>query len=429
MDRIARTWSRTLAIITLTFAQVGCDTQGELDELVRAIAQRDPILAAAPAQGGPWIYNYAADAFAKAPQLMLESVPISTYGGAAGDPRFDLTRVDYVVPLSDGRLMSFARVGNHVFVFGRDGKGQRVIGRTGQGPGDWMRFGNPVPVGGDSVLVVDFANNRLNWVTADGGVVRTAPFEVGGDTRRMNSIAGFVGSRELVMHTAGFWGGHDRDSLNRSLARVASVNIGTGRFRDLFTIPDLQGVEFETRFRGRVAREWMWLRLGGSSAVAVWDSQVASAIATSPDIELRDAQGNLRGRMRPPAIRRAVTRAMRDARIEMELGWINAPTEQMVDANESRRVARESPFADSLPYYDRLIAGSDQTLWAVDAIALSDNGWTATGYTRDGSIRARVTAKGRSRPMSFGAGEVVVRSEDENGVVTLKRYRLVPYRR
>jgi hypothetical protein len=55
MDRIARIWALTLAIVTVTFAQAGCDAAGDLYELVRAVAQRDPILATAPAQGGPGI--------------------------------------------------------------------------------------------------------------------------------------------------------------------------------------------------------------------------------------------------------------------------------------------------------------------------------------------------------------------------------------
>ena len=47
------------------------------------------------------------------------------------DPQYDLTYAYFVVPLSDGRVMTFAPIGNKVFVFGRDGKGDRVIGRTG----------------------------------------------------------------------------------------------------------------------------------------------------------------------------------------------------------------------------------------------------------------------------------------------------------
>jgi hypothetical protein len=97
----------------------------------------------------------------------------------------------------------------------------------------------------------------------------------------------------------------------------------------------------------------------------------------------------------------------------------------MVDPRESERLAREAPFADSLPYFSYMMMGSDQTLWVVDAIAPSDSGWTATAFWRDGGILARLTVRGRSIPMAFGAGQVIVRSEDENGVVSFKVFRMV----
>ncbi len=166
--------------------------------------------------------------------------------------------------------MTFAPVGNKVFVFGRDGKGERVIGRTGQGPGDWMNFGDPVLLEDDTVLVLDFANNRLNWVTADDGIVRTAPYEISADMRGMHNVSGFISTDELLMHSAGSWGGHQTDSLQRSLARVIVANIRTGESRSSGMLPDLQGIQVETRFRGRVRTDSRPLRLGGGALLAAW---------------------------------------------------------------------------------------------------------------------------------------------------------------
>jgi hypothetical protein len=61
----------------------------------------------------------------------------------------------------------------------------------------------------------------------------------------------------------------------------------------------------------------------------------------------------------------------------------------------------------------------------VDAIAPSDSGWTATALGRDGEILARLTVRGRSTPMAFGAGQVIVRTQDENDVVSFKVFRLI----
>jgi hypothetical protein len=291
-----------------------------------------------------------------------------------------------------------------------------------------MNFGDPVLLAGDTVLVLDFANNRLNWVTADGGVVRTEPYVVSGDMRGMSHISGFLPSGELVMHSAGVsWGGQQTDSLQRSLARILAANLTTGQTRPIATVPDIQGVQFETRFRGRARTEWHRLRLGGYAQITTWDSVIATAMASSPAVELRDSAGVVRARLRLGVPRRPVTEPMRAARIAQELQQFDAPrSEGMVDPDESRRIAREAPFADSLPYFDKLIPGSDGTLWVVHAIAPGDTSWTATAVRKDGAIVARLRVPGNSTPMAFGDGRVIVRALDDNDVVSFRVYRLVP---
>jgi len=97
----------------------------------------------------------------------------------------------------------------------------------------------------------------------------------------------------------------------------------------------------------------------------------------------------------------------------------------MVDPRESERLAREAPFADSLPYFSHMMTGSDGTLWIVDAIAPGDSGWTATALRDDGAILARLTVKERSVPMAFGANQVIVRTTDDNDVVSFMVFRIV----
>ena len=416
-------WLALVAPLTM-----GCQSDVDAEFVKGMLSKGEPVAATTRVENGVTVYEHAPDAFSKAPHWTLEPTPASTIGGADGDPQYDLTHARMVVQLSDGRVMTFAPVGNKVFVFGRDGKGERVVGRTGQGPGDWMNFGDPVLLENDTVLVLDFANRRLNWVTADGGIVRTAPYEISGDMRFMHGVSGFISTGELLMHSAGSWGGHQTDSLQRSLARVAAANIQTGEARSLPTIPDLQGIPVETRFRGRVRTDLQPLRLAGwpGALLAAWDSVYASVTASSRSIELRDATGVLRGRIEVPARRRAVTSAMRDAQVALEVDRMKAQaTERMVDPSESERLAREAPFADSLPYFAQVMTGSDGTLWVVDAIAPNDSGWTATAFWKDGGILARLTVKGRSTPMAFGANQVIVRTEDENGVVALRVYRFM----
>jgi hypothetical protein len=224
----------------------------------------------------------------------------------------------------------------------------------------------------------------------------------------------------MIMHSAGTWGGHETDSLNRSIASITGLDVTASAWRTIATIPDLTGAEFETRFRGRRSSEWRPLRLGGWALVTVWDSLVASVEATSPVIDLRDASGTIRSRLVINRPGRPITEAIRAAQIDMELARLSGPaSEGMVDPDESRRLARESPFADTLPRFSRLITSGDGTLWAVDAIAPFDSGWSATAFRGDGAIVGRLHVPGRSTPMAFSDDRVIVRNEDEDGVVAV----------
>jgi hypothetical protein len=405
----------------------GCSTGAEDGEIAKTVSHGDPVLATTRVENGVTVHEHAQDAFRKAPQWTVEATPTTTIGGSDGDPQFDLTYARYVIPLSDGRVMTFAQVGNKVIVFRKDGKGVRTIGRTGQGPGDWMAFGDPVLLDRDTILVLDFANNRLNWVTADGGIVRTAPYLVPRGVRRMSSISGFLPTGELVMHSAASWGGHQLDSLQRSIAVVMAANLDNGETRTLTQVPDIQGAPVETRYRGRIRNDWQPLRLGGYARIAGWDSVIATATASSSTVDLRDPTGNVGAQLRLGLPRRPVTQAMRDAQIAIELERMEGPrSEGMVDPGESRRLASESPFSDSLAYFEALLRGSDGTLWVVDAIAPGDTSWTATAVRKDGAIVGRLFVRGNSRPISFGNGTVIVRTQDENDVVSFKVHRVVP---
>lgn len=388
-------------------------------------ANLEAIMPVVRAEGSVALMEHSSTAHRQAPQFTVELTPLSIVGGGSGDPQFDLTGASYVVGLSDGRVMTFGPLGNMVFVFSRDGRGERTIGRTGHGPGDWMRFGDPVLLANDTVLVLDFGNNRLNWVTADGGVERTAPYMAREHVRGMSHVSGVLPSGELVMHSAGTWGGHQTDGQQRSLARIFATSLTTSQARFIATVPDIQGVQYETRYRGQARTDWHPLRLAGYAQVSVWDSVIVSATAESSALEIRDLSGAVRAHLRLGVSRRPVNGRMRTAQIAEELRRFDASrSERMVDPDEARRIAREAPFADSLPYFEKLIPGDSGTLWVVHAIAPGDTGWTATAVRKDGAIVAFLQVLGNSRPIAFRDGRVILRVQDENEVVSYRVHRL-----
>src|SRR5262249_43455475 len=149
--------------------------------------------------------------------------------------------------------------------------------------------------------------------------------------------------------------------------------------KTIATVPGLEMTKITSRYRGRERPEARDLRFGRHTSVVAWDTAIAVATGENGyEIEQRDGSGRIIHRIRVDQPRRPVTQAMRDARIALELAHIAGPRpEGFVDIEETRRQARENPFADSLPPYSQLFATRNGTLWVVDALAPSDTSWTA----------------------------------------------------
>ena len=275
-------------------------------------------------------------------------------------------------------------------------------------------------LGGDTLLLADAATLRFNWIIPDAGVVATRAalnaFHSG------ESPAGVLPGGRLVLSSAGIVG--RQPPRSEALVTVASLTGDTAR--EVARIPDLELVMVETRYRGRVRNLAQPLQLTRRASIVVWDTVIAVATGDGYRIDLLSSSGKTVGSIRMDRARRAVTAAMRDSVIARELRRFDGPhREPPVDPAETRRLIRAAPFADSLPPYEGLFVTPDHRLWVVDPIAPTDAGWSATAFRADGAIVARLEVPERSHPMAFGNDRVVVRTEDTDGVVALKVYRIV----
>jgi hypothetical protein len=345
------------------------------------------------------VLEYPADARTRVPQYTTATAPAVRYGGADVAPQFDLTWVSYAKTLSDGRIATLSRPGEFTRPLGI------ALGR------------------GDSLVLVDPANNRLAWVLADRGVVREQSLS-SRFHRELAEVEGVLPDGALVLSGVGRLQ-HGTGTLpNRPSAAIGLVSPRTGESTLITSVPDLPLVVFETRYRGRRERAAFHPRLGEYGQVAVWTDQLVTGDGSAM-IQLHDARGRVVRRVRVPGARRPVTRAMRTVVIERELNRMRGPrSESMVDKPESERLAREAPFADSLPVVGKLLVGSDGLLWIVDPIVPGEAAWSAIGMRKDGVIVARVSSR-IGIPMAFSANSVLVRVEDSDGVVSLARYPLV----
>jgi hypothetical protein len=196
------------------------------------------------------------------------------------------------------------------------------------------------------------------------------------------------------------------------------------------SFPGWELTPVETRYGGRRATEAYPLRFGRYPGVTAWDSVIATTANIGYVIDLRHPNGRVVRRISVPVPRRAVTGTMRNRLIAEELKRLDASggAERMVDPGESRRLATAVPFADSLPSINSLHAADANTLWVVDPGALGDTSWSATAFRQDGAILGRLHVNGLDWPRTFIDDRVVVKHEDDDGVISFRVYRIVPKR-
>ena len=375
---------------------------------------------------GITVLEYPADAFDRAPQFTIDTMPVAVMGGAGADPKYDLTHVDVVVPLRDGRYATFGRTGSQLMIFDTKGKGEHFWGGQGEGPGLFVRVNDMLSLSGDTLFLIDDANRRRNWVLPDRGVVQQEPFV---PTLQLFGLmpTGILRNGQIVAFDAA----GRNETVDRTTRWPVPIVIMGHRGDSARVVDSVPGWELtlvETHFRGRRATSQMPIRLGRSPRITAWDSMIASTDNNSYTIDLRMPDGRLVERIRVPVARREVTAAMRDTLIAAGLRRFSArgEGEGMVDPAESKRLISAEPIADSLPFVHKLFVTEDKTLWAVDAIAPGDTGWDATAFRTDGAIIGRLHFGGTSMPIAFANDRVLVRAEDQDGVIAFQVYRIIP---
>lgn len=104
-------------------------------------------------------------------------------GTAEGDPDYQFGQLSAGGSLgvaSDGRIVVLDAQGQHLKVFGPDGVYERTIGGAGSGPGEiGLAMQSVVLMApGDTILLADLGNQRVNLYSLDGTFVRSFPINL-----------------------------------------------------------------------------------------------------------------------------------------------------------------------------------------------------------------------------------------------------------
>jgi len=372
--------------------------------------------------------NFDASAFEQTAQWTLDTSAVTIAGGVNVDPDYDLTDTYTALLFSDGGIATFALVGAKLFMFSASGKPERKVGRMGQGPGEFTSPGAPILLRGDSLLILDSGNKRLNWISRSGKFATMKKLPAGppfGVTP-----LGILPNGELLVNGGGNIVGNAKgDTVERSMSAIQLMTIAEPALsspRTIASVPHFQLKRVETKYRGRSDTHTTVLGFTLHAITTVWDSSLVTGDGATYQLDVRNLDGQVVRQLHVAVPRRPVTQVMRDTMIARQLKQFEGPqSERMVDANESRRLARDAPFADSLPAFHQTFVSPNGTLWVVDGMSLNDTTWSATAFNREGVMVGRVHAPGLAFVMAFGDDRVLLRVEDTDGVVSMRVHKLV----
>jgi hypothetical protein len=367
-----------------------------------------------------------------ATMLAVDAVPVGVAGAVQSPPEFDLTALESGLLLNDGRIVAYSRLNPpRLLLFDASGQPLRQLFRRGRGPLEVV-FGTRVVRGrGDTMLLVDPINQRLSWISADKGVVRQRPITTQ-QARRFGSVAGELNDGFVVLHRAL---GQIDDASNVRLEEGAPHRSWTGVqiagpdervvYRD--SVPGHETVRRRTATIDGERVLTDHVRLTSHAIVVTWDSLLVTGNTSEYRLALTNPRGELVGEISAPRVRRSVTRDMRLTQRRQELAILQ---EIVTEARSPgvpplEKQLEGAVYADSLPVIEDVHTSPNRLLWVVDVIAPTDTAWSATAFRLDGGIAGVVGAPLRlGRPIAFGADRVLLRRENEDGLVSLATHRL-----
>ncbi len=271
-------------------------------------------------------------------------------GQVEGDSVYQFGDIGGIAVTGDGRIAVLDRQAARLSMFTSDGQFQSVIGRAGNGPGELGQGGGPLVLGrGDTLIVGDLGNGRMNWYAADGtaaGSVRPPPQGQGWPMRWQGTPAGDLAIQARPLPAQG----QARDTMDVVTLRTSALTI-------IDTLLTFRSGESFSINQG--AQEYQWF-----APEPYW------VINSDGDIWFGANQGHRFLLYGPDgAARRVVTRPGERVSVSeqdrvifnevLEGAWAGAG----VPPQFLERLRASTRYAEQLPAFAQLFVGPDESLW------------------------------------------------------------------
>jgi len=285
-------------------------------------------------------------------------------GTVDADTAYQFGRIGWLAPGSDGRIYVLDDMGQHVKVFSPTGTYERTIGKAGSGPGEMGpsqgSLGFLMVSTGDTVLVPDLANQRVN---------RWGPDGTDAGSFALNLQAGFPIAWQMAPH-----------GMLAEQARYLNMTGAAdqaGR-QDVVVLLTSDGSVADTlisfapgeaiKFTGGIPE---WTIYSPETAWSITDAgELLVGVSDQYRIRQYDTSGTLVRIITMPYEPQPVSEADKQAVLAFFRKLLQ---DQSVPPNIAEQLVKNNVhFGEYLPAFARAIEGPDGTIWVQHVSAASD---------------------------------------------------------
>jgi hypothetical protein len=408
----------TAALLTLAFL-AACGSEGGAGD--GAAAVRD--------SAGIAIVEYPASAWDSATAWSLSPAPLATVPNDPADTTIDLSNSQVAALLDDGRLIAASIQPPQLYVFNPDGTQQGLLGRGGEGPGEYRMISALLVLGGDSVAAYDFFTRNAKLFDVDGEAIGDVQFPMGGSpippllVSRLNGPTWlFQVINPLAQPPEGSSGAY------RNEEPVLVWRPGAAALDTVLMLPGASMVQGTLDVAGQSIPMGKVVGYGANTFVGGHGDLIWSTGGDRFVLTARDTAGTVRREVRIPLPPRPVSEADKEAfkaalRVQWEQARAFGAPADMVDG-ELRKIEEETVFADNRPAIGQMVVDRLGRIWVTPDAPTVDSTLTWGVFDAEGSLLGRLRLP-KGNLLTASEDRVVLRVEDdETGLVRLEIWGL-----
>lgn len=348
---------------------------------------------------------------AELPTFRLAPEPTLRIGVVEGDERYMLSRLNWALVLSDGRLVVLNGGGLDVRFYDAAGRFLHAVGGPGEGPGEFRRFARAFGGPGDAVFVYDGDLNRVTRISPDGAVVDVVKMDIAG--MPLSYMSGVFADGSMLLGGIGVRRTDDGFSSS-------TVHLRYGRDGRLLDSLDSYEAGRHVRTEGRFMDEPLFQ---ANPVDAVLSHSYVAAGGTEYRFQEHAADGSLIRSVRWAGPALSVTEEDLTRYWEERGATLSGGTLRRV-----RQRQETAGVAEKFPALSWIQAGAAGRIWVrmYRRPGVDHGEWLI--FDRDGVLRGRAEFPDRYSPVGFQEESVVGILRDELGVEYLTRHELVPAR-